>query len=284
MRAPSEMELITMLFTVEGGRGWSQSPQRFLVGWFSCPNSSISTKPLLENGVPSSSNDTTEQMIMGREGKKYQTYKVSITWTIGHILCYFSLMRFSSFMISFHNLSFKKAHPDLVTWSDQPWRDPEQKKSRPGVTVCLFNWTQSSYCRLWRDWFCPAPSVPPCSWCDCPPWGSLARCFLRGSRPWRRPAFLGGRAATHTGRRWSRPRRCGRTPQRGPPTAWARWAAAGRVAGWSGRCAGPPAPPVGPSCGWCGCSGILNPCRVCLGTSGAYIALHRQKGGGGGRV
>lgn len=62
---------------------------------------------------------------MGREGKKYQTYKVSITWTIGHILSFFFL--FSSFTISFHILSFKKAHPGLAKWSDQPRRDPEQK-------------------------------------------------------------------------------------------------------------------------------------------------------------
>lgn len=90
--AHSEMALITMLFTVEGGEVKPVSTG-VRVGWmvgFSCPNSSISTKPLLENGVPSWSNDTTERKIMGgRGGKKYQTYKVSITWTIGHILCFF---------------------------------------------------------------------------------------------------------------------------------------------------------------------------------------------------
>lgn len=56
-------------------------------------------------------------MIMGREGKKYQTYKVSITWTIGdrpHPLFFF-LFLFSSFTISFHILSFKRL---TLTWSN----------------------------------------------------------------------------------------------------------------------------------------------------------------------
>lgn len=76
---PSEMKLITMLFVAEGD-GWGVGDEAslygvpgWLVGWISCPNSSISTKRLLKNGVPRWSNDTTEQMTMGRGGKKYQT-------------------------------------------------------------------------------------------------------------------------------------------------------------------------------------------------------------------
>lgn len=133
--APSEIELITMLFTV-GGRGEGKGVVSlhggsWLVGWYSCPNSSISTKPLQKSRVPSWSNDTTEQMIMGREGKKYQTYKVSITWTIGHILCFFFFFFF--FLLSLFHFIFLalKGSP----WSGQmiwpatawPWT-----KSRPG--------------------------------------------------------------------------------------------------------------------------------------------------------
>lgn len=97
--APSEVEHFKMLKVKWGMLGVSEPVSMeglgvgisWLVGWFSCPNSSIFTKPLLkENGVPSWSNDNTTD---NRERKeKYWTYKVSITWMIGHILFFFFLL------------------------------------------------------------------------------------------------------------------------------------------------------------------------------------------------
>lgn len=56
MTARSEEEPITTSFTVEGEETEPDSVGGFLVGsdgWFSCPNSSIFTRLLPENGVPS---------------------------------------------------------------------------------------------------------------------------------------------------------------------------------------------------------------------------------------
>lgn len=51
---------------------------------------------------------------MGIEGKKYQTYKVSITWMIGHILCFFFLFCF----FSFHYFIFLALKGLTLSWSN----------------------------------------------------------------------------------------------------------------------------------------------------------------------
>jgi len=70
-------------------------------------------------------------MIMGREGKKYQTYKVSITWTIGHILCFFFFFFF--FLLSLFHFIFLALKRLTLIWSyDLTNNGVTLNKSRPG--------------------------------------------------------------------------------------------------------------------------------------------------------
>lgn len=137
------------------------------------------------------------------------------------------------------------------------------------------SWTRSSCCRLWKGWSSPA-AAPPCSWSGHRPIRAGPRRLVGqpGRMGWSRErAPPPGTAGIRRVHRWSHPRRYGRTPRRGPPTAWARWAGGSTAAGWKARWADPPGSPVGPSYGWCGCSGRRSLCRAGPGTSGAGTAL-----------
>lgn len=113
---------------------WSQSPWGFLVGWYSCPNSSISTKPLLKMEYPADS--ITQQMIMGREGKNIANLQGfhhldDRAHPLFFFFCFFPLSLFHFIFLALKRLTLIRPH-DLTS------QDVTLNRSWPGQTcACL---------------------------------------------------------------------------------------------------------------------------------------------------